>query len=257
MTKQQNLFYSNPDLTATTTKIVAVRPHFFGVAIALEHNIVRASGGGEPRDLGTVDGMKILHAEKQDGLTWTAHDADADRFAVGKTVDVVLDAEHREHRRRLHTATHLLIRCAYNHFSEFNVAVADIEDDASSALIVARTDRPVRSEDISLVDRRMRSEVLNGRSVHAAKAKSVEHAESEYGALVRVSNRHAFRGRIRLICINGLDANPCSGLHHPTTDIGPYKVVPEHLPEADPYTFAVRLKPTGAWMYWFGEGVGT
>lgn len=257
MTKQHNLFYSNPDLTATLSEVVSVRPHFFGVAIALEQNIVRAPGGGEPRDLGTVDGVKILHAEKQDGMTWTAHDADVDRFTVGETVEVVLDAEHRERRRRLHTATHLLIRCAYNHFSEFYVTVADIEDDASSTLIVARTDRPVRSEDIPLIDRRMRSEVLKGRSVHAAKAKSIEHAESEYGALFRVSDRHAFRGRIRLICIDDLDANPCSGLHHPTTNIGPYEVVLEHLPEVDPHTFAVRVKLTGAWMYWFGEGVGT
>ncbi|MEM1272728.1 MAG: hypothetical protein AAGF88_02865 [Pseudomonadota bacterium] len=88
----------------------------------------------------------------------------------------------------------------------------------------------------------MRSEVLKGRSVHAAKAKSVEHAESEYGAFFRVSDRHAFRGRIRLICIDGLDVNPCSGLHHRTTDIGPYEVVPEHLPNADQHTLADRVK---------------
>ncbi len=255
MSNQTNLFYQFPDKTEITSKIIATRPHFFGTAIAVEENIVRAAGGGEPRDVGTVGGAKILHAEKQDGYTWTAHDADVDRFTVGETVEVVLDTEHREHRRRLHTATHLLIRCAYNHFSEFNVTVADIEDDASSALIVAGTDRLVLSEDIPLIDRRMRSEVLKGRFVHAAKAKSVEHADIEYGALFRVSDRHAFRGRIRLIYIDGLDANPCSGLHHPTTDIGPYELVPEYLPEANQHTFAVRVKLTKAWMYWFSEGV--
>jgi Ser-tRNA(Ala) deacylase AlaX len=253
MTQQKNLFYLDPDLTAISTEVIAVRPHFFGAAIALRENIVRASGGGEPRDVGTIAGMKILHTEKQDGLTWTAHDTDADKFNIGETVKVMLNAAHRDNRRRLHTATHLLIRCAYNHFREFDVTTADIEDDASSAIVVAHANREVFSEDVLRIDQEMRSEVLKGRPIYAEKAKSVEHAERKYGGLFRVSDRHAFRGKIRIICIEGLDANPCSGLHHPTANIGPYKLVPEPSPNANAHTLAVRIRLSDTWMYWFGE----
>lgn len=252
MTQQKNHFYTDPELTYVDSPIIAVRPHFFGIAVAVADNIVRADGGGEPRDVGEIAGRPIHHVEKQEGMTWIAFDGDPGSFPVGSNVDVQIDLRHREDRRRLHTGVHLAIRCAYNHFATVKVAEAEIAADASSARIIGNVGRVVERRDIAMVDMAMRSEVLKARPVVATKAKSVEHAETEHGSLFRVSDRHAFKGKVRLICIESFDVNPCSGLHHPNTNIGPYEMKAQ-LDEAERGAFYVTLNLSPCWMCWYGD----
>lgn len=252
MTQQKHLFHSEPERTTIESTIIAVRPHFYGVAIATAENIVRAAGGGEPRDVGEVAGMPIRHVEKQGGMTWIALEGNPGDYRIGQAVGIDLDAGHRNIRRRLHTGTHLAIRCAYNHFGDIHIIEAEIAEDASSARIVGKVDRPIGQADIWTIDQAMRSEVLKARPVTTTKAKSVEHAEREYGPLFRVSDRHAFQGKVRLVCIQGLDVNPCSGLHHLNSNIGAYEMKAD-LTHVTVGVFDVRLNLASTWMYWFGE----
>lgn len=257
MSQQENLFYQKPNLIDLSSGIIAIRPHPKGAALAVAHNIVRAAGGGEPRDQGAVhingnDQLEIMDAEKSGGMTWLIVDSDPGKLHIEEPVSVQVNGEHRAQRRRLHTGVHLAIRAACNHFSSFNVNAAEIDDDAAGAIVSGKIDRPVTAEDVSLVDRKMRSQVLQGRPVSASKAKSIEHAEETYGELFRVSDRHAFKGKVRLVVIDGFDANPCAGLHHETSNIGPYEMINESTGLANgEFTVRLRLSPT--WMYWFGD----
>jgi len=257
MTKQINLFYNDPDLVAVTDKIVAARTHAEGMAIALNQNIVRAAGGGEPRDHGTVVGthgdvITIAGVEKHAGLTWLVLPRQPGDISVGAPIKVSLDRAHRERKRRLHTGVHLCIRTALNQLGPLRVTAANIDEEARSAMIRAELARSVTSEDVPAVDMAMRSIVLEGRAVTTAKAKSLDEAESRCPELFRVSDRHAFKGRVRLIQIEDFDLNPCSGLHQQTTDIGCYALRPD--PDGhDETEFAVELRLTDTWTYWFGD----
>ena len=252
MNDQKNLFYQFPDKTEITSKIIAARPHFFGTAIAVEENIVRAAGGGEPRDVGKVNGSPIQHVEKQEGKTWIAFDGDPALYQPDTLVEIELDGDHRDQRRRLHTGVHLAIRCAYNYFDGIRVTEAEIAEDTSSATIKADVPRTIDKEDIAQIDMTMRSTVLKELPVTTNRAKSVDHAEEEYGHLFRVSDRHAFRGKVRLICIEGFDVNPCSGLHHSDSNIGPYEMRAD-LASGSSGKFEVRLNLSPCWMYWYGD----
>ena len=252
MSNQQNLFYQFPDKTEITSKIIAARPHFFGAAIAVEENIVRAAGGGEPRDVGKVNGSPIRHVEKQEGKTWIVFDGDPALYKPDTVVRIELDGEHRDQRRRLHTGVHLAIRSAYNHFDDIRVTEAEIAEDASSAIIKGDVSRAIGKVDIAKIDMAMRSTVLKEVPVTTNRAKSVDHAEEEHGRLFRVSDRHAFRGKVRLICIEGFDVNPCSGLHHSDSNIGPYEMR-ANLAGGSSGKFEVRLNLSPCWMYWYGD----
>ena len=252
MNQQKNLFYTDPDLTAIRSTIIGVRPHAFGIAVAFDQNIVRAAGGGEPRDIGAVAGMPIRGAEKQNGMTWIALEDCPEKYCSGQVVDITLDARHRDNRRRLHTGVHLAIRCACDHFGEIQIIDAEISEDASFARIVGKVDRPVDQADVAFVDCAMRSAVLKARPVTSINAKSIEHAEKEYGTLFRVSDRYAFKGKVRLVCIDGIDANPCGGLHHPNSNIGPYEMRAD-LSAAATGAFDIRLSLSSCWMYWYGD----
>lgn len=252
MTAQNNIFYGEPDLTTISTQVIAARPHHHGVAVALEDNIARAAGGGEPRDIGRIAETAIAEIEKKEGMTWIVFNGDPSALWMGSTIEVDLDHEHRERRRRLHTAVHLAIRSACNHFGTFHVTEAEIAPDAFSASVTGNVKQLTSITDIALIDRSMRSEVLKARPVTFAKAKSIEHAEKTYGSAFRVSDRHAFRGKVRLVCIDGFDVNPCAGLHHLSSDIGPYEMIRDVKHAADG-VFRVRLSLSPTWMYWFGD----
>lgn len=252
MSDQKNLFYQFPDKTVITSKIIATRPHFFGTAIAIEDNIVRAAGGGEPRDVGEVNGSAIQHVEKQEGKTWIAFDGDPASYQPDTLVEIELDGDHRDQRRRLHTGVHLAIRSAYNHFDDIRITEAEIAEDASSAIIKGDVSRAIDKVDIAQIDMAMRSTVLKELPVTTSRAKSVDHAEEEHGHLFRVSDRHAFRGKVRLVCINGFDVNPCSGLHYSGSNIGPYEMN-ANLAHRSSGKFEVRLNLSPCWMYWLGD----
>lgn len=252
MSEQKNLFYQFPDKIKIASKIIATRPHFFGAAIAVENNIVRAAGGGEPRDVGKVNGSPIQYVEKQEGKTWIAFNGDPAFYKLGTVVEIELDGNHRDQRRRLHTGVHLAIRSAYNHFDDISITEAEIAEDASSATITGDVSRAVNEGDIAQIDMAMRSTVLKQLPVAINRAKSVDHAEEEYGDLFRVSDRHAFRGKVRLVCIDEFDVNPCSGLHHSDSNIGPYEMR-ANLASGSSGKFEVRLNLSPCWMYWYGD----
>lgn len=249
---QHNIFYQEPDRTRTEARIVACRHHELGTALALDPNIVRASGGGEPRDIGHVGGHPIMDVEKRDGLTWLVVASSTDNFADGAEIQVEVDADHRSQRRRLHTGTHLLIRSTLNHLGTFIVEDAQIDDDAQRATVTGITSPTFSIEDATAIDKAMRSHVLSLRSVQAIRAKSVEAAQETCGSLFRFSGRHTLKGKVRVVVIEDIDANPCSGLHHSSSDIGPYEL--SHTLSEDgsgQVEFVLRLTPT--WMYWFGD----
>lgn len=251
MTQQTNIFNLDPETTDLQSTVISVRPHSAGMAVALQQNPFRAAGGGEPRDIGTVEGFLVRDVTKQNGMTWLALGPEAAAVVrVGAVVHAVVDAGHRQQRRKLHTAVHMLIRCACNHFGHFAVTEAEIAEDASHAWVTASVNRAFDQGDVSVIDRNMRSLVHQARHVNIAKAKSLEAAEETYGALFRVSDRHAFKGRVRLACIDGFDVNPCGGLHHENSGIGPYVLEPraEHDMAG---SFSVIICLTKTWMYWF------
>lgn len=250
---QQNIFYAQPDKVVCQSPIVQIRVFGSAQALAVETNIARASGGGEPQDRGWVTGpegdkVPILDLEKADGMTWLIARTS---FEAGQRVTVELDKEYRLNRRKLHSAIHLCIRAALNHFEKFRVLEAEVSDCAQFARIKAAVDADVLSSDIARIDASMRSEVLSDKPIFFSRAKSIEHAEQEYGSLFRVSDKNAFRGKVRLVCIEDFDVNPCSGLHHSSSNIGPYEMHVSKSTEKSVFDVSINLVPT--WTYWYGD----
>ncbi|WP_209349171.1 hypothetical protein [Pontixanthobacter sp. CEM42] len=255
MTIQQHIYNQDPDQITANTQLIAVNGDQGTLRIAVKENLMRASGGGEPRDRGMVslaanDNWPVRDVVKMDGLTWMVLDQPSTVPQVGDPLTIRIDGDHRERRRRLHTAVHLCLRSIYCQFAEVEVGLAEIDESAESAVIMASVDRDVVDPDIWEVDRRLRSYVLDNRAVEPVKAKSVEAAEEEYGDLLRISDRYAFKGRIRLIHIDGLDLNPCSGLHHRSSNIGPYSL---RRMLAESKQIKLRLELRACWTYWYGD----
>ena len=75
-----NIFMPKPDLLSHATSVRAVRPlEGGGYAVALQENIVRPEGGGQPRDHARLtvgrDEVPAGDVFKSDGETWITLDA--------------------------------------------------------------------------------------------------------------------------------------------------------------------------------------
>lgn len=254
---QENIFYAAPEQVTVETTVLATRQHPIGLAVAAKVNPIRGYSGGEPADKGGVitasgQNQDFYEVEKAEGKTWMIFRDIPEGLSSGEALQINIDGDLRFKRRKLHTAVHMCIRAGYSHFELFDVQEAEISADAAQATIVAKTEREVSQADVAAVDMSMRSMVHNALTVTAEKAKSVEDAKSKFGSLFRISDRYTLKGRVRLIHIEGTDVNACSGLHHPTTDIGPYEMLPVFDPTR-PNEFRVEIRLSPCWMYWYGD----
>jgi Ser-tRNA(Ala) deacylase AlaX len=253
---QRNVYLSDAAMMQAETTVVAARSAPNGYAVAVQDNLHRPAGGGEPADRGrlilnTGATVAISRVEKADGFTWLILQGQDHAVSSGSHVLSCLDIQHRNRKRELHTLIHGTLAVAVRSLPGLSVETADIAADASEALVVGSWSSPVTDQHVADIDREVRSIVLQARPVSIEKAKSIDHARKQFGSMFRLSDRHQLSGRVRLVVIKDLDANPCSGCHFETTKIGAFEMI-RHS-EGDPNKFAVRLRRTGCWMYWYGH----
>lgn len=259
---QRHIYLERPDIIEQRTRVIAVRGDGDAVAVALEDNLHRAAGGGEPADRGSVnvegrEPWTVSSIEKVDGKTWLLVNIRNDNAPVaGMPVIASVDARFRTAKRRLHTLEHMTVAIALRKLPGLVVTNTHIEDDASAAVIVGDALEPIVPGQIEEIDSAVRSAVLSGGRVYFVKALSVENARQTYGSLFRLNERYNLSGKVRLVIIEGVDVNPCSGCHYDTTDVGSYSLTRIH-DATRPRHFHIRLESTKAWTYWYGDRVST
>jgi len=97
-------FWSNPYQTILASKVASV----CGADISLEETIFFAFSGGQESDHGTIAGLTVLAAKKQDReIVYTL--ADQHGLGVGQTVQIEIDWHRRYRLMRLHFAAELVL----------------------------------------------------------------------------------------------------------------------------------------------------
>lgn len=85
-------------------------------AVALDRTAFYPTGGGQPHDIGTIDGIAVTDVHKAVDLVWHLLDASSgcDLPAVGDTVHGVVDHDRRHQLMRTHSALHVLCGVIWN-----------------------------------------------------------------------------------------------------------------------------------------------
>jgi len=256
---QRHLYLADAAIMQVRTTVLAVREMPDGQAVAVQDNLHRPAGGGEPADRGEIilnDGsaFAVKQVFKIDSHTWVTISGRDHAIASGMPVVARLDADYRTHKSKLHTLIHVVLAVTVRKLPSFSVEVADISMDAGDALVVGSWSEPVSANQVAEIDAEVRSIVLQSRSVTIEKAKSLDHARERFGTLFRLSDRYQLSGRLRVVHIDQTDANPCSGTHVATTGVGPYEMIRE-TKDYGINQLAIRLRLTNCWMYWYGGGL--
>ena len=192
----------DPFATSLETRVLCWGDEKGRSFVVLEDTVFYPEGGGQPCDLGTVNGIAVLDVQKREG--GIRHFL-ASALAEGPAT-LSLDWDRRFDHMQQHTGQHLLTAVAQDQFQWATTAfhlgpqVCDIELDAPS-ILPAQLER---LEEAVAAEIRARHEVT-------ARWVSVE----AYG-LEAVRSRglpEGHVGDIRLVQIAGVDLNTCGGTH--------------------------------------------
>jgi alanyl-tRNA synthetase len=247
-----NIFMAQPDNLSINTIIARWRDLPNGShAVVLDENPFRPAGGGQPRDYGVIlrEGRvcPVEDVFKEAGETWIA--LPNGDMAVGDTVTAKVDAARRLRLSQGHTLTHLAMASIRQHVPGYESKGADIDENGVGMELRFLSQEPVPRETIQAIDRHVRRLIAQSIPVRIERARSVAQAEATYPDW-RIDPDLNLSGKIRVVVIEGVDANPCSGSHVASSaQIGPYELV-DHSANDGNFN-RIRINKSDVWTYWF------
>lgn len=209
-----NLYLKHPRVLQHVTRIEQVRAQPDGLWIELAENIVRPEGGGQPRDHASVtsaDGtFHVTDVRKRAGATWLRLDGTA-VLAPGETITVEVDAMRRTRMSRNHSLTHVLMASFRQITVGFQSRGASISESGDTVQVCF--DASALGPDEVLAAQALAARTVTaGAKIEIVQVRSLSQARVMF-PYFRVDPDLNLSGRVRVVHIFGLDANPCSGSH--------------------------------------------
>jgi len=206
------LYYTQPLLRELHTDIVAQRQEGDKSIVVLAETIFYPTGGGQPHDLGTINGIPLLDVYEAEGTIYHV----LPEPVVGPRVTAVLDWERRLDHMQQHSGQHLLSAIFQDEFAyrteSFHLGADYCSIDITAPFLSREEERQVeqRANELILQDLPVLTYTL-----YPEEFKDVP--------LRKIPDRE---GPLRIVEIHGFDYSPCSGTHvQKTGQIGLVKIL--------------------------------
>jgi misacylated tRNA(Ala) deacylase len=190
-----------------------------GERVRLDRTALYPTGGGQPHDTGTLDGVPVVEVTKVGDAVW--HTLDGDVPAVGATVHGVVDWDRRHELMRTHTALHVLCGVIWN---EWRTAVTG----GNMTPLAARMDfefDPLPEGFGTRVEELVNAEIAADRPIEVAFLPRDTAVMDEDLIRTKVNMIPEAVTEIRVIDIVGLDKQADGGTHVASTgEVGAIRV---------------------------------
>lgn len=213
--------------TSFESTVVAIHQKNENVAIELENTYFYPEGGGQPCDVGTIEGLKIVDVQIEDGCIMHFTNMPVDQIGVGMRVTCEVDAHRRKALMQQHTGQHILSSCAEKLFNA-NTVGFHIGDD----YVTIDLDQKLTGADVEMLELEANSVVFNNLSVIA------HYPSPEALSKMPLRKQPKVTENIRVIEVDGVDFSPCGGTHlNTTSEVGMIKIK-----RIEPYKTGVRIE---------------
>lgn len=230
-----DLYREDSYIKSLKTKVSSVKENEGRRGIALVDNILHPQGGGQPRDRFKIwiEGKEIKIGEDVEdikpykGNLYLYPDV-REYFSLPKKGDqayVELDWDYRYMLMQLHTASHLFMACLRKHLKGFQSDHVEISPDCHRCVMAFDSDIPLNDYILKRVMNDAFNFIEQSPPIRAHNFDSMMAAEIEFGELLR-QPKIEFKNKVRIIEIEGVDANPCGGTHvKKLAEVGTIKIL--------------------------------
>ena len=206
----EKLYENNPYLKVFSASVLSCEAGKGGWLAVLDRTAFYPEGGGQPCDLGTLGGARVLDVHERDGAI--LHTVDA---PLSGTVEGAVDWDRRFDLMQQHSGEHLVSGTVHRLYDCENVGFHMGAD-----LITIDFDRVLTWEEL------LRAEALVNEAVWADRETRVLYFDSEAACPIEYRSKKAIEGRLRLVEFPGVDVCACCGTHVARTgEIGIVKLL--------------------------------
>lgn len=185
MSQSAKLYYVNPKLFAYQANVLSIQ----GNNVLLEQTIFHPQGGGQPSDIGTINGIPVIKVfEEDETKIWHTLET-LDTISIGSAVSLCIDPNARNLFSRLHSAGHLIAHATEQEFPELK-AIQGHHFPNEARVEFSYTSHP----DMNIFKEQL-----------LAKLHAVIRENQKVSSL--------FDGTKRIISVGNYPATPCGGTH--------------------------------------------
>ncbi len=210
----ERLYWLDPHMQQFTATVIAFTAHNGQPAVILDRTAFYPTGGGQPCDRGTLNGIPVLEVVEREADGAILHVLA--RPLEAREVEGRIDWERRFDHMQQHTGQHILSQA----FLQITGAQT-VSFHLGEELVTIDLDHVgFPPEAMEAVEELANRVVMENREV---RTRFVEAEEAEGLGLRRPSKRE---GRIRIVEVADFDRSACGGTHvRRTGEVGPIKIV--------------------------------
>ncbi|HKR10614.1 MAG TPA: DHHA1 domain-containing protein [Pyrinomonadaceae bacterium] len=207
----ERLYYSDSHLIEFEARVVDVTERVSGwTAIILNRTAFYPTGGGQPSDTGTLDGLRVVECI-DDGDRGVLHVVQGVTPAKDVIVHGRVDWPRRLDHMQQHTGQHILSQAFV---TLFNAATRGFRVLDASCEIDVELNEPT-AEKIERAVELANNVIWEDRGI------TIQSVTSEEAAELSLRKEPSREGELRLIEIEGFDLTPCGGTHaYRTGEVG-------------------------------------
>ncbi len=231
-------FYKNTYLKEFTSEVIRCEKTKKGYAVVLNDTIFYPEGGGQPCDLGTINGVKVTDVRRENDIV--VHYV-TEEIPVGSEVRMCIDWARRFDHMQQHSAEHMVSGLMHRHYGYENVGFHMGED-----VITIDFDGELSWEQALAIEEEANALVMRNEEIRITYPSDAELAQLEY------RSKKELTGTVRIVTIPNGDVCACCGTHAARTgEIGLIKLLSLVKHKSD-----VRIEMTaGTRAYMYMRGV--
>lgn len=208
----EKLYYQDAYATTFTAKVLACTEEKKGYQVILDRTLFYPEGGGQPADMGTLGGAKVLDVHEKDDII--AHTTDKP-LEIGADVTGEIDWAHRFDLMQNHSGEHILSGVICGKYGCDNVG---FHMGKESITIDLNTKIP--EEDLPRLEEKANEAIWRNVPVGIRYPSKEELDKMEY------RSKKELEGQVRIVNVGEYDCCACCGTHVKLAgEIGQIKII--------------------------------
>ncbi len=205
------LYYSDSHLIEFEARVIDRTERVSGwTAVTLDRTAFYPTGGGQPSDTGTLDGLRVVECIDDEGKG-ILHVIQGRAPAVGSTVQGRIDWARRLDHMQQHTGQHILSQAFISLFNAPTHSFRVLEESCEIDVELANPTTEVIERAVGLAN----NVIWEDRAI------TIKEVSSSEASNLPLRKEPARGGDLRLIEIEGFDLTPCGGTHaYRTGEVG-------------------------------------